>query len=656
MTADQYINTRARAICDTWAQAVSGKVLFFVGSASTYRGDLPVVRLPDVPQEDYPPQKKAFKMLEYMYDNYIDEYEWFFRADDDVYIKGDKIESLLRSINSSQPWYIGQSGEGRRHEQGKLGLIEDMPYCIGGPGVMISHVALAQLGPNVPSCMKSVTTKHEDTEVGRCMQRTVGIGCSSAYELRKLMYQNYREKNGSFTHELGKEEKMAFTLHPIKSAPYVYRMHNFVSAQNIQIMKDKVNKLQKEIKTMESYILKLEMTSKKLDLETADEDIQNGGVFPGTYVNDSVYVWEYASGGVYFSHKSVHTKLSSNGRADESTSLAIAHSWARRLRESFPHNFMKIDKTLPSYIKISPLDGVYMHLNLQVSYNKKESHKIKKFFAPIELKQPFSALDFFEGKDYFRPFSEQNHVDPIRMLVPLSGKYKVLRRFLARHIPIVFKSDIPITVVFLLFKGADGEVLKNTDAIQSFQRIYPSCDILLIDHSKENFSRSRALTYGANLFENDSLLLFMDIDMIFTEDFPRRVQLNTIQGKQVYFPIYFSQYHPDFICYQEEDCVVREMDLTKFSGIWRHYGFGMVGVYKSDFLSVGGFDTSIIGWGKEDVDFHERVIAHKLMAFRAADPVCFIFFMRKSVITVCLVTNGECAARLKRTFGHPHEL
>lgn len=183
MTADQYIDTRARAIYDTWAQAVSGKVLFFVGSASTYSGDLPVVRLPDVPQEDYPPQKKAFKMLEYMYDNYVDEYEWFFRADDDVYIKGDKIESLLRSINSSQPWYIGQSGEGRSHEQGKLGLIEDMPYCIGGPGVMISHVALAQLGPNIPSCMKSVTTKHEDTELGRCMQRTVGIGCSSAYEV-----------------------------------------------------------------------------------------------------------------------------------------------------------------------------------------------------------------------------------------------------------------------------------------------------------------------------------------------------------------------------------------------------------------------------------------------------------------------------------------
>lgn len=443
------------------------------------------------------------------------------------------------------------------------------------------------------------------------------------------MYQNYREKNGSFTHELGKEEKMAFTLHPIKSAPYVYRMHNFVSAQNIQIMNDRVNKLQKEIKTMENSILKLETAHKMLDLETAEEDIQNGGVFPGTYVNDSDYVWEYGSGGVYFSHRSVHTKLSANGRVDESTSLAIAHSWARRLRASFPHNFMKIDKTLPSYIKVSPLDGVHMRVNLQVSYNKKEFHRIKNFFAPFELRQPFSALEFFEGKDYFRPFSEQNQIDPIRMLVPLSGKYKVLRRFLARHIPIVLKSEIPITVIFLLFQDADGEVQKNTDAIQSFQSIYPSCDIRLIDHSKESFSRSRALTYGANLFGNDSLLLFMDVDMIFTEDFARRVQLNTIQGKQVYFPIYFSQYQPDFICYQEEDCVVREMDMSEFAGIWRHYGFGMVGVYKSDFISVGGFDTSIKGWGKEDVDFHERVIAQKLMAFRSPDPGLLHLFHEK---------------------------
>jgi chondroitin sulfate synthase len=51
--------------------------------------------------DSYPPQRKSLLMLKYMHDHYIENFEWFMRADDDVFIKGDKIEKFLRSINSS---------------------------------------------------------------------------------------------------------------------------------------------------------------------------------------------------------------------------------------------------------------------------------------------------------------------------------------------------------------------------------------------------------------------------------------------------------------------------------------------------------------------------------------------------------------------------
>lgn len=69
---------------------------------------LPVVALKGV-DDRYPPQKKSFMMLYYMYENFIDKFEWFARTDDDVYINTRKLERFLRSIDSSKPQFIGKS-------------------------------------------------------------------------------------------------------------------------------------------------------------------------------------------------------------------------------------------------------------------------------------------------------------------------------------------------------------------------------------------------------------------------------------------------------------------------------------------------------------------------------------------------------------------
>lgn len=42
-------------------------------------------------------------------------------------------------------------------------------------------------------------------------------------------------------------------------------------------------------------------------------------------------------------------------------------------------------------------------------------------------------------------------------------------------------------------------------------------------------------------------------------------------------------------------------------------------MYNSDLRRVGGFDVSIVGWGKEDVDLYEKFIRSNLTVFRAVD-------------------------------------
>lgn len=72
MTAMKYLDTRAVAVYETWGQVLPGRVAFFSSEISTVpanRPDLPLVRLKGV-DDSYPPQKKSFKMLQYMWENY----------------------------------------------------------------------------------------------------------------------------------------------------------------------------------------------------------------------------------------------------------------------------------------------------------------------------------------------------------------------------------------------------------------------------------------------------------------------------------------------------------------------------------------------------------------------------------------------------------
>ena len=86
MTSKNYADTRARALYRAWGSKVDGSLVFFAAEDQPWPSDLPMIRLPTV-TDVYPPQKKSFAMLKFMYDNYLDDYEWFVRADDDVFFK-----------------------------------------------------------------------------------------------------------------------------------------------------------------------------------------------------------------------------------------------------------------------------------------------------------------------------------------------------------------------------------------------------------------------------------------------------------------------------------------------------------------------------------------------------------------------------------------
>lgn len=172
----------ALCVYRTWAQTVPGRVEFFSSEGSDTSIPIPIVALRNV-DDSYPPQKKSFMMLKYMHDHYLDKYEWFMRADDDVYIKSERLEGFLRSLNSSEAIFLGQTGMGARDELGKLALEPGENFCMGGPGVIMSREVLKRMVPHIRECLQEMYTTHEDVEVGRCVRRFAGVQCVWSYEV-----------------------------------------------------------------------------------------------------------------------------------------------------------------------------------------------------------------------------------------------------------------------------------------------------------------------------------------------------------------------------------------------------------------------------------------------------------------------------------------
>jgi hypothetical protein len=157
LTQQAYLSTRAKYLYETWGKEMD-ELIFFVGEDCLIPPDLeylPIVKLEGIEDNVYPPLRKTFAVMQYMYDNYLDQFNWFIRADDDMYIRTEKLKELLRNMVPHEKVYLGRAGTGRKGDLGRLQLLPHERYCMGGPGIILSVAAVRELGPHLAACLKA---------------------------------------------------------------------------------------------------------------------------------------------------------------------------------------------------------------------------------------------------------------------------------------------------------------------------------------------------------------------------------------------------------------------------------------------------------------------------------------------------------------------
>lgn len=208
----------------------------------------------------------------------------------------------------------------------------------------------------------------------------------------------------------------------------------------------------------------------------------------------------------------------------------------------------------------------------------------------------------------------------IYFILPLHQRFATLQRFLKNYEQVCILGRQKTALLIILFISYDDdEDHRNVQLVQEYKNKYPSAYIRVM-LKNETFSRARALDYGVSKLDNSDLMFFVDVDIAFTSASLDRIRRNTELGSKIYFPIVFSLY-PSINLFDESEISHNNFEINELYGFWRVFGFGIVAIFKKDYVTIGGLDVEIKGWGKEDVNFFEKtLLTAPFQIIRSADP------------------------------------
>lgn len=243
-------------------------------------------------------------------------------------------------------------------------------------------------------------------------------------------------------------------------------------------------------------------------------------------------------------------------------------------------------------------------------------------YRRVKLRRPFSNIELVGSVDTIDTSKEI-----INLILPLSGRTDNFKIFLKRFGDICVRWDGRVYLTVVYFGTKDRDVVNSLLSEFEDREKFKNYKVIFEDGP---FSRGAGLQRGVLSWEKgNNIMFFCDVDMFFMPDFLERCRFYTEPGQMLYYPMVFSLYNPEVVYNGRPPEIYQQLYIGKDNGFWRDFGFGMTCVYKNDFVETKGFDTSIHGWGTEDLKLYRKFLQTNLAVVRAVDRGIFHMYHPK---------------------------
>jgi len=478
--------------------------------------------------------------------------------------------------------------------------------------MVFSKELMRQLRPGLTDCVKNLLTEHEDIELGRCVQRATKVQCATAWSARRVFFQNYDK--GSYANNIinPSEEQIdeGAVFHANKDPEYQRHFHSLV-------LKWKINKLLKKISDLQN------------ELQPKEDPVQSviENAMPTIEWSSAVQAKRFTTGERVTGR--VHKRLDYTLKQDESLFLSTIADKSWNVKQVGRNQF---------YYVVNPLKSFDVISKLQLSgwdTSKSSSFRVNSYMLQ-RRKFPKDTV-YLRETDITLPASVNSEAKgtPINFLVALSGRPGNFIRFLDNFESTFLSRGENVNLIVCYFpskpkdqlvdaqnNGADDEdgatVRRSLEKLQSK---YPEAFLQTVFMpTGTDFSRGVGLQKAAESVKDpNEIIFFCDVDLVFSVEILMHIRRNTIQRKRVYYPVFFSQYDPESV-YANLKRPESHFHFDELDGFWRHFSYGMVSLYKSDFMKTKGFDLSLRGWGLEDLHMVDGILEAGLDIFKSTEP------------------------------------
>ena len=404
-----------------------------------------------------------------------------------------------------------------------------------------------------------------------------GISSQTFFVLQmQTIFHHNQSGSVAFTDDLHvKEVHRAISLHPVKTSQHLHRIENYYTANSIHNLHHEILQLQREIKDMDSYL-------DKKEISVIESVIRKESLLDRFHPKNPRELLEWT-----FFTKSLYSRLDYNPKRGLQSSLKWSISnLVMELMDLINQysqqrgRIVDFRDLLYGYQRLDPLHGVQYVLDLHLVYKRYAGRKMT---APVRrhsyLEQAFSWTEITEehscvghqpfpydldrdfGGDfrYFANYVDVNLKDvtdrnchkfgkpqTVNLILPLSGRLTIFHRFLRMLDEEFFARNdaVALTVVNFVSPSDSSNSSSVQDAMGLLEKKYPGQRIELLELDRP-FSRAVGLQEGLLKLPQDALLFFVDVDMAFDREFIQSVRENTKMGRMVYYPVVFSQYAPD---------------------------------------------------------------------------------------------------------------